>query len=209
MMGGPGGGGASGGQDPNPLGRFVAGAVVTLVMSAVMITMYSLVPQYEPRLEAEGPKNAPVRDGVWEKNDLFGLVDTQWNLRDGTAEGPALQFYSNGSLFRELEYRAGRLDGPVREYYEKGPYRRSPARGRIAGAAERAAMAGALKKVSHARDGVLEGPYEIYYPDGVLKESGVHENGRRRASAKYHKDGRPRNIGTGAGSKEDVWALGR
>lgn len=205
----PGGGKGGSGQDPSPVGRFVVGALVTLVMSFIMLALYSTVPHYQPRLQTEGPRRAPIQNGIWEKNDFFGLIDTQWTFADGKAEGPALQFHSNGSLFRELEYRDGKLNGPAREYYQKGPYRRSPTRGRMAGAAERAAMAGDLKRIMRFHDGAQDGPYEIYYPGGILKEEGVYRDGKRRSSVRYRKDGSPVHSGNASGQKEDAWALGR
>lgn len=205
MMGGPGGGGG-GAPDGNPLGRFVVSSMAALVMSGLMIAMYSSAPHHEPRLDPTGPKNPAVRDGLWEQKDLFGLIDTQWTLRDGKAEGDALQYHSNGSLFRELHYAAGRLEGPVREYYEKGPYRQPPVRGRLADPNERSRAAGPIRKITEYRAGVPDGPYEWYYSSGILKEEGRYEGGVRRTTARYRKDGRP--IGSNA-NEEDGWIRGR
>ncbi len=207
----PGGGGQGGGNDGGgqQMIRFLVSSFTALIMSGLMIALYWFVPQHEPRLKPGGPVRPPVSDGVWEQNDFMGLVDTQWTLRGGRAEGDALQFYSNGSLFRELTYRAGRLDGPVREYHEKPRYRRSPTRGRIAGPAERAFMAGPLRRTMTYRDGAADGPYEIYFPYGILKEEGHYRAGRKRAEAKYGKDGRPRGQASGPAAKENAWTLGR
>jgi hypothetical protein len=202
-LGGPGGGGS---PEPNPMGQLVVSSMAAFIMSGLMIALYSFVPHHEPRLLPDGPGKPAVADGLWEQKDFFGLIDTQWTMRHGLADGDALQYHSNGSLFRELHYAAGRLEGPVREYYEKGPYRQPPVRGRIATRDERSRAAGVLKKITEYRAGVPEGPYEWYDSNGILKEEGRYENGVRRSAARYRKDGRPTNsnsIGEGG------WIRGR
>jgi hypothetical protein len=203
---GEGGGDGGGGQH---MVRFLVSSFTALIMSALMIALYWFVPQHEPRLKPNGPSRPPVSNGVWEQNDFMGLVDTQWTLRGGRAEGDALQFYSNGSLFRELTYRAGRLEGTVREYHEKERYRRPPSRGRVAGPAERAFMAGQLRRTMMYRAGRADGPYEVYYADGILKEEGYYHAGRKRAEAKYGKDGRAKGRAAAPAAKENAWTLGR
>ncbi|MBP9733158.1 MAG: hypothetical protein KBD07_02135 [Candidatus Omnitrophica bacterium] len=212
MIGGPGGGGSGSdkGQDPKfYIFRYIISSLVALVMSVILITLYSVIPQHEPGLKTRGPARAKVQNGVWEKNDFMGLIDTQWTLRGGVAEGEALQYHANGSVFRELTYRNGLLDGVVREYYEKPRHRSIPARGRIASPAERRAASGALRRTVTYRGGVADGSYEVFYPDGVLKEEGSYRDGRKQTAAKYGKDGALLGASTAKDKEENIWALGR
>lgn len=207
----PGGGGpGGGGQGPSyMMMRFVISGIATLIISAILITLYSVVPQHEPGLKPRGPANPHVQNGVWEKNDFMGLIDTQWTLRNGIAEGEALQFYANGSVFRELNYRNGSLEGMVREYYEKAGYRSIPVRGRLASPAERRAAAGALRRTLGFSGGTAEGPYETFYPDGTIKEEGVYHGGKKHIRTQYGKDGIRKGSSADAVKKENIWALGR
>ena len=170
------------GQNQNPLMRVLVSSATALTMSVLLIGLYWFIPQHEPRLRPDGPARPAVRDGLWEQNDFLGLIDTQWSMRDGRAEGVALQYHPNGSLFREMIYRDGKLDGPLREYYEKGPYRRPPVRDRIATTQERRAAS------------------------GVLKEEALYRNGVKEGSVTFDKDGRllQKKI-----AKEDAWAPSR
>lgn len=177
------------------------------VMAVLLIGIYSTVPQHEAKLRPNGPSNPEIRDGVWEQKDFFGLIDTQWTMRDGMADGDALQYHANGSLFREMAYRAGKLDGLVFEYYEKGPYRRPPVHGRLATPGERRQISGVLKKKMEYREGVADGNYELYYPDGVVREEGIYRQGVKEKIMSYRKDGQPKN--KIQAQEEALWTLGR
>ncbi len=146
-----------GGQGNNPIGQILASSITALIMAGIMVAIFSLVPQHEPKLRPEGPKNPAVRDGFWEETDFLGLIETQWTMRDGLADGPALQYHSNGSLFRAMNYRAGKLDGPVLEFDEKTPFRARPIRGRLATTRELAGAVGKLRKKVEYRNGIPAG----------------------------------------------------
>lgn len=193
--------GGPGGDGQNPLARFLVAPIAALVMSLLLMAMYNFAPQHEAKLLPNGPRNPKVQNGLWEQTDTFGLIDTQWSLRDGLAEGEALQYHSNGSLLRELNYRNGKLEGEMREYHEKQPYRRPPVRGRQANKPERMQAAGSLRKIGVYHAGIPTGPYQIYYPDGVLREEGIYRDGVKERAAAYDKDGRPK----GQSKREDVW----
>jgi antitoxin component YwqK of YwqJK toxin-antitoxin module len=159
--------------------RILAGSATAVVMSVLITGMFSFIPQHEPKLFPNGPKKSPIADGIWEQKDFMGLIETQWSMDRGVAEGTALQFYSNGSLFRELNYRRGKIDGEVREYFDKPRFMQRPTLGRVATEAERARAAGAIRKIVYYEGGVLNGPYQIFKPDGTTRETGTYHDGRK------------------------------
>lgn len=149
--------GGSDGQGGNPFGQVFASSMAAVVMAAILVVIFSLVPQHEAKLRPNGPKHPAVQDGFWEQTDFLGLIETQWTMRNGLADGPALQYHANGSLFRAMNYRAGKLDGTLYEFDEKSSFRARPIRGRLATLRELAPAVGKLRKQVEYRNGIPAG----------------------------------------------------
>ncbi len=169
--------------------RFAAGGISGCVLGFLLVGLVYIVPQHMPKLQLQAPK-VKIQQGIQEKSDLFGLVESQWTVDRGIIHGDALQYYSSGALFREMTYIDGELDGIVREYYEKKGYRKRPPAESIIPRNLRGQIAGEQKGIWTYVRGKKQGLYEEYYESGVLKEQGNFANdklsGRQR---KFNTDG--------------------
>ena len=174
------------------IARVLAGAIAAVVMALVIIGILVFTPPPVVKLQAEISYNAKHADGVVEKHDLFGLLQAQWTYRDGLPNGVSLHYYPNRSIFRELQYVDGKLEGEVRAYYQK-----ERTRGRARYAAMRdarsvyEAVLGDIKGVWNYRNGKREGSYTLYNKNGYIKEEGQYRNDKRFGRVRrYSRDGR-------------------
>lgn len=152
--------------------RVLAGAAASVVMVGVFILVLFVLPRPLPGIPAEAPKG---QDGIYEKNYWIGTPEARGQVLDGRVQGGFVQFYPNGSLYRLLQYSAGRLNGEAREFHEMPT--RNMGRRRPADTPD--GLTGPVKAVWNYSDGVREGPYRFYALNGELIEEGEYRNGKR------------------------------
>lgn len=89
-------------------------------------------------------------------------------------EGPARQYYDDGGLYIEEQFRAGERDGAFVEYYRGGAKARSGsfARGRKTGLWIVWSAIGAREEEAEFREGVPHGRFTSYWPNGAKKTEG-------------------------------------
>ena len=173
------------------LARVLAGGIAGCLMALLLLGILWLAPPPVPKLQAEIPYHAKHQDGIVEKHDLFGLLQAQWVYVDGRPHGPALHHYPNRSVFRELQYVEGKLDGVMREYYQEERMRGGGRRGAFRDARQMyEASRGPLKGEWRYMEGVRDGDYTLYYENEYIKEEGQYRNDKYFGRIlKYSKDG--------------------
>ena len=101
------------------------------------------------------------------------------NLLDGKRHGSFIQYYSNGQIKNDFNYKKGKLDGEYKEYRENGnlyiqtKYRKWK-------------LDGTYKKYHPNGNLYIQTQYEKGKLDGEYKE--YHENGNLYIQTKYKKD---------------------
>ena len=172
------------------IARLLAGGIAGTIIAVLMMSIIHFTPRSVPKLIAEVGQTK-IEDGLHEDYDWFGLLQTQWSYSSGKPNGVAFQYYPNGSLYRELFYVNGYLEGTMREYYENEAYRRPPPRGRYPSHQERNIMAGTLKAIWHYQEGQRHGHYELFFDNGLYKEEGDYHLGKRvGVMQRYSKEGK-------------------
>jgi len=167
--------------------RLLAGVIATSVGSALIMGILMLSPQPVPPLKAQVQRQAQNQSGVVQTHYFAGLLKEEWSYVDGIPHGLTRQYYPNASLFREINYDFGLLDGPYSEYYEKST--RHGGGRRTQGL--RAMGQGELKAKGYYSRGKRDGPLVMYYPSGILKEEREYRDGQKTGTwRRYHKDGR-------------------
>jgi antitoxin component YwqK of YwqJK toxin-antitoxin module len=182
-------------MNPNLFHRLVAGALATALSSlfmAFVIIVILYAPKPYPSVQPVIKQDVKQEDGNFQRLYWVGLLKSEWNYAAGWPEGPAYHFYPNGSLLRQLFYVQGRLNGPVREFYEKPGRATGFSRRFIAKHPPQAKLgAGQLKAEWNYQDGLLHGRYAKYDAKGNLREEGSYLRGKRHGFIrKYARDGR-------------------
>jgi hypothetical protein len=165
---------------PNPnwmVARVLAAAGTSTVMVGVFVLILFVLPRPLPALRGEVRADPRRPDGTVETRYWVGLLKERWTYRDGKPHGLTVQYYPNGSIYRELFYVDGKLSGPANEYRELPLYRGSGRR-RAPRRRRESFEKGPLRATWHYVGGAREGPYRIFYEDGTLKEEGAYRAGR-------------------------------
>jgi antitoxin component YwqK of YwqJK toxin-antitoxin module len=182
--------------------RMISGALASIVVAIVVIIIL-YAPKPYPGIEGEVSFDADRENGVVKTNYWVGLLKEEWTYENGFPHGLMLQYFPNRSVMRELRYHRGKLQGLIKEYYEKQGFRPGPSERRLVGVLDpKKTVRGNIKGKWEYQSGLKEGRYEIYYERGGLKEKGTYKqgklNGRIRkfnqigkvTSEKYYEDGK-------------------
>lgn len=175
-----------------PTTRILATIVASLVTSTLFMTILFFSPQILPTIKESVASNQGMKNGHHLKKDWLGVPESQWNYANGLLEKEAVQYYPNGSLLREMNYKEGKLEGEVREYHEKSQVRRIQIQDFVPTSTSRQAIAGTLRAVWYYKEGKRHGPYEIYHSSGFLKERGHYDMGKKVGRIlKFNEQGLP------------------
>lgn len=87
---------------------------------------------------------------------------------DGNKEGPAVQYYSSGTLLKKGQFKANKRDGVWVEYHGNNT--------------------AIFKKITYSAD-KIEGPYEEYSDKGQKISEGVYKNEKTHGKWKYYAEG--------------------
>lgn len=100
-----------------------------------------------------------------------GTVYREINYKNGKLEGLYRQYYQKGGLRRECEYHEDKRKGPAREYYANGrpSMEGQYANDKLDGVIRHFYANGNLKLVETYRGGKLEGESKEYYEDGRIR----------------------------------------
>jgi hypothetical protein len=194
---------------PNPnwmVARVLAAAATSTVMVGVFILILFVLPRPLPALRGEVVPDPRKPDGTVETRYWLGLLKERWTYRNGRPNGRVIQYYPNGSIYRELFYVDGKLSGPANEYREVSLYR---GRGRRLPPRRRDAFEkGPLRATWHYVGGEREGPYRLFYEDGSVREEGAYRGGRLHGVVrKYARTGEvisEKNHGIRAGTGDSL-----
>jgi len=113
-------------------------------------------------------------EGPFERLTEDRRLSSKESYEDGIRHGPYEWYFESGEVFEEGTYVDGWLEGPYRAFwetgdlYEEGTYRRGQFDG-----PRRWFMDGRLVEIVTYRNGIIEGIYERYSPDGELSMKGM------------------------------------
>jgi antitoxin component YwqK of YwqJK toxin-antitoxin module len=182
--------------------RMISGALASVVVAIVVIIIL-YAPKPYPGVEGEVSFNPDREDGVIETKYWVGILKEEWTYENGFPHGLMLQYFPNRSVMRELHYHQGKLQGLIKEYYEKPGFRPGPRERHLVGVLEpKKTVRGNIKGKWEYQSGLKDGRFELYYERGGLKEKGSFKrgklNGRLRkfneigkvTSEKYYENGK-------------------
>jgi antitoxin component YwqK of YwqJK toxin-antitoxin module len=144
-------------------------------------------PQHPGQIRVRYNVTNGKRDGPYEEyypkqiSSIFtnssGKLRIKLNYLAGELDGPYEEYYANGSLRIKSNYVAGELHGPYEQYSrggrcqsfigsETGKWSRPPL-----------CLPSQLEEKATYQNGVLDGPFEAYYHDGLLRQKSTYTNG--------------------------------
>ena len=112
---------------------------------------------------------AAAREGLSREYYDDGVLKRETNFKDGQVHGPCRLYYKEGGLRKQVNYEEGILQGKAYELYENGQY----------------------KVESNYIDGKADGESKIYYENGNLYKLLVFESGQLVKSFVLDAAGRP------------------
>ena len=134
-------------------------------------TAYAKTFQLNGRLLAEGKYIDRKRDSTWRfYSDTDSTLISEVNYKLGVLDGKKIIFFpQNGKPSKIIEYKNGKKNGQLREFYTDG----KPSR------------------LETYRNDTLNGPFKIWFPEGQLQIEGSYKNGYQEGIWKtYDKNGK-------------------
>jgi antitoxin component YwqK of YwqJK toxin-antitoxin module len=91
-------------------------------------------------------------------------------------EGPTVEYYEDGSIWKECRFHEGKLDGAYRERFRGGRIAREGAyaAGQRTGPWRFYAEDGTLLEDSSFRNGEFDGPFAAFWPSGKPRTKGLY-----------------------------------
>jgi antitoxin component YwqK of YwqJK toxin-antitoxin module len=100
---------------------------------------------------------------------------SQGSIKDGEEDGPWVQYWKNGQLFKKGTFKDGKRDGPWVEYHDNGQ----------------------LWSKGTLKDGKEDGPWVYYHDNGQLYSKGTYKNSKEHGPwVTYQDDGQLWHKGT-------------
>ena len=134
--------------------------------------------------------------GHWENGEQNGLFEA-WTdkgvlvdhgiFKDGERDGETVQYWPDtGKLKVKAQYRAGKLNGLVEQYYPSGTVqlKHMYADHQLHGEALDYFENGQLRSSVNFEHGKQSGPFKLFSDDGQLLEEGMLKNGLRHESVR-------------------------
>lgn len=148
--------------------------------------------------------------GHWENGEQNGLFEA-WTdkgvlvdhgiFKDGERDGETVQYWPDtGKLKVKAQYRAGKLNGLVEQYYPSGTVqlKHMYADHQLHGEALDYFENGQLRSSVNFEHGKQSGPFKLFSDDGQLLEEGMLKNGLRHGpfTVYFPQTGKPARQGT-------------
>jgi len=140
-------------------------------------------PQHPVQIRVRYNVTNGKRDGPFEEyypkqiSSIFtnssGKLRIKSNYVDGERDGPYEEYYANGSLRIKTNFVAEELDGLYEEYSSPGrceSFTDKRSRPPVC-------LPSQLEEKATYQNGVLDGPFEAYYHDGLLRQKSTYTNG--------------------------------
>jgi len=112
----------------------------------------------KPKEVFEVDKETGKKDGKYKEFYKNGQVKTEAQYKDGNGDGPYKEYYENGQVSKETQYKEGYAEGPYKEYYKNGQ----------------------VKKEVLYKGGKADGTYKEYYENGQVCMDIVFKDGLRK-----------------------------
>ena len=121
-----------------------------------------------------------------------GNIDREVNYKDGKKEGKWTTYYENGQIYEEVNYKDGKEDGKWTGYYENGQirlernYKYGKKEGKWTGYYEN----GQIWNEGNHKDGKLDGKVTGYYENGQIRGERNYKDGKYNGKwTMYHENG--------------------
>lgn len=128
-----------------------------------------------------------IPDGIvkqyYDDGSLFG----EWNYKGGKLEGTSTIFYTSGEVRIKWNYKDNTLEGISREYYKSGKLKseKNYKSGELDGITKFYYESGEVKAKFNYKDGKRDGVSEVYYKSGKLHRLGDYKNGKLQSSTTF------------------------
>lgn len=188
--------------------------MITSLLIAIVITS-SCMMHNEKTQKSDGRKDEPIVKSVKNPDETMTLVfyrgdeEVARQIRDrngtiietvGTIPDDIIkEYYENGELKEEINYRNGKREGMSKWYYETGVLKgeRNYKEDKLDGLIKWYYVTGSLGTDFNYKNGKLEGLTKLYWENGNIKAEHYYENGKREGINKqYYNSGELRFIYT-------------
>jgi antitoxin component YwqK of YwqJK toxin-antitoxin module len=142
--------------------------------------------------KAEGEYLGTEKDGEWKFYDVYGNLSSVENYKDGKLEGSVKNYFDNGNLRIEREYIDDTEDGYAKFYYRNGVLK---SEGWYKGGTEQGEwttyfLNGRVKERSYFESGEESGYQMFYTPQGFLKYEMLYKYGFLNSACYYDSTGK-------------------
>lgn len=137
-----------------------------------------------------GELNGPYQE-YFQVGEILPEFDITY--RDGLIEEKAVEYYANGDVFAEMDFKNGKQHGSEKKYHKNNNLFSETLyiNGEPYGTYETFYSNGKLQERGQYESGKLEGRFEAYYENGQLESEGTYSNGVPDGVTKYFdSDGR-------------------
>lgn len=115
-------------------------------------------------------------------------------ITEGKLDGPAKIYYPNGKIWVEANYKAGKLNGQIIEYYTPVKSLKRTTnfdRGLRQGTEKKYYTSGKIFTESNYQTNKLQGKYQVFYEKGKVLEESNYQNGLKAGESKsYYPSGK-------------------
>ena len=140
-----------------------------------------------------------IPDGTVKEYYGNGKLKAEWNYKNSKLEGINKEYYENGKLKAEWNYKNSKLEGIGKEYHENGKLKAewNYKNGKLEGISTQYHMGGAILAKRNFKDGKPEGITKMYQESGELLAELNYKSGIMDGTSKvYYKNGKLRSTET-------------
>lgn len=122
-----------------------------------------------------------------------GKLKSESEFKENIQDGERIDYYESGDLESKSQWRDGKQHGQAIFYYPAGIIKSKSEwkDGKLDGYYEDFYESGELQGFGYYKNGLETGKYKLYYPDGELMQEGSYRDGIRHGEQNvYSKDGK-------------------
>ena len=133
-----------------------------------------------------------IPDGIVKEYYEDGKLKRELEYKNGALEGISRTYYQSGELMYEYNYKGGKLEGIARKYYRNGKvaYEWNYRDGKRDGITKSSNKSGLLQVEWNFKDDRLDGITRIYYKDGGIQYIDTYRQGTKINRKAYDKKGK-------------------
>lgn len=134
-------------------------------------------------------RTGKIPDGIVKEYYQNGILKAEWNYKNGKLNGVSRSYYESGELETEENYKNGKQEGITKWYYESGKlkYEWNYKNGKQVGIYKLYSESGNIElEARYNENGKKEGVEKIYDSDGQLMAETTYEDGKKHGKKKMY-----------------------